>query len=160
MSIIKIKPLHHKILGIKIAIGFNITTFIAVVIIETMKGEEMSLVPIILWGILVVFLSLVFLQQIQWYYIFDDKIIIKNLFGIVKETYFSDVKQIVQKKLSIFTKDHGVDCYIFIDRFDKKRDRKLLWQNIDNKKNRFARIPITDELQSYIKEKKFSVILK
>ena len=71
MSIIKIKPLHHKILGIKIAIGFNITTFIAVVIIETMKGEEMSLVPIILWGILVVFLSLVFLQQIQWYYIFD-----------------------------------------------------------------------------------------
>lgn len=160
MPIISIKPLRDKILGTKIAIVVFVITLIVMGFVAFMSGSEEPFALIIIWGILIIFLSLVVLAYIQWYYIYEDKIIIKNIYGVVKKVYFSDVIEIIQKRFSIFTKDKGVECYVFIDKCIKHLDRKLFWENIDNKKNRFVRVPITEELKMYIEDKKFKIVQK
>ena len=107
------------------------------------------------WFTLICFLlgfvfSLIQFGSIEWYCIYDDKIVIKNFFGVVNEVYFSQVHQIVDIELPIVKRDH-VRCFIFVDKKKNIKD-KIFWGSVFNSKFSYVRVPVTDELIATIEE--------
>ena len=65
--------------------------------------------------------SLFMFGNLQCYYIYENKIVVKNYFGVVNEVYFSQVHQIVDIELPIVKRDH-VRCFIFVDKKKNKQN--------------------------------------
>ena len=111
----------------------------------------------IIWFVLFCFLSLFGFGAIQWYYISEDKIVVKNYLGVVNEVYFSEVKQIVDIELPV-VKFKYQRCFIFIDKEKNIKD-KIFWGNSYNSKSRFVRVPVCDELVETIERLGMSNII-
>ena len=98
----------------------------------------------LLWFIIGCILSLFVFGSIQWYFVYEDKIVVKNYLGEINEVYFSQVHQIVDIELPIVKRDH-VRCFIFVDKKKNIKD-KIFWGSVSNSKFSFVRVPVTDEL--------------
>ena len=111
---------------------------------------------LILVSILFLILSVVFifsiLPAIQWFLIFEDQIVVKNIFGVVNSVNFSNVEYIEQKKLPLFTKDHEITHYIFVDGRPEKKHGFTQQSNTVNFKKTSVRVYVTPELTSIVEK--------
>lgn len=102
----------------------------------------------VIWFFLFCVFSLFGFGAIQWYYVSEDKIVVKNYLGVVNEVYFSEVKQIVEVELPV-VKFKYQRCFIFIDKEKNIKD-KIFWGSSYNSKFCFVRVPVCDELAETI----------
>ena len=94
---------------------------------------------------------------LQWFDVYEDCVVVRNIFGVVNKVEFSKVRYVLKKQLPVFTRDRGVMHYIFIDGRPNKRKGITHPCNSDNYKNITVRIPVTPELTAFL-ETKTSII--
>ena len=95
-------------------------------------------------------ISLINFGSMEWYCVYEDKIVVKNYFGVVNEVYFFQVHQIVDIELPIVKRDH-IRCFVFVDKKKNIKD-KIFWGSVSNSKFSYVRVPVTDELITTIEE--------
>ena len=103
-----------------------------------------------IWFVIGCIISLFIFCSVQWYCVYEDKIVVKNYFGVVNEVYFFQVHQIVDIELPIVKRDY-VRCFVFVDKKKNIKD-KIFWGSVYNSKYSFIRVPVTDELITTIDE--------
>lgn len=149
----KIKPLKEA--KINIIVTCLIVVFWPTVGFGILAAIERSYdlyILLIVWFVIGCFISLIMFGSIQWYLVDNEKILVKNYFGVVNEVYFCSIQQIVDIELPIVKRDH-VRCFIFVDK-NKKIEDKLFWGTVHNSRFNFVRVPVTDELIEHLKQLK------
>ncbi len=92
------------------------------------------------------------LDMIEWFFIYDDKIEVRGIFGIKNTVYLRDIKY-VEDIYFYFCRSTFKHLYIFDDGREEKINRKK-WTN---KKKRSFRIYKTPELENFLKEKNIEI---
>ena len=106
----------------------------------------------LIWFIIGCVLSLFVFGCIQWYCIYEDKIVVKNYLGEVNEVYFSQVHQIVDIELPIVKRDN-VRCFIFADKKKNIKDKIFFGGGtVCNSRFNYVRVPVTHELIKTIED--------
>jgi len=153
----KIKVNKDKIIGNIVMIVLYVIVYICFVIFAYIQKNKEILIGIPLFCIPMVMGQLDLFRQMQWYEIYIDKIVVKNIYGKVNEVYFSAVKEIQEKRIATFTRDSGKKYYIFLDGRPLRRWYEFL--TCDNHKKTCVRVLVTDELKKFIIEEKQYVVI-
>ncbi len=151
----KTKYLKDKLFGNLLMQGIFLLVLLFILVFTFITKEIELLYLCIPFVILMILIQLEFFQQIQWYEVYDDKIVIKNIYGKVSEVKFEDVKKIYEINLPIFTSIELKSYYVFLDGRPLKSFLHPL--NIDNHKKFCVRVWITDELKKLIENKEIEI---
>ena len=94
---------------------------------------------------------------LQWFDVYEDCIVVRNIFGVVNRVEFSKVHYVLKKQLPVFTRDRGAMHYVFVDGRPTKRKGITYPYNSDNHKNITVRIPVTPELTAFLETKALAI---
>lgn len=150
--IFKQKVLKEEILKLILSL-INIAVPFIVIGVWVIINED-SIMPFLVFT-LVLFLPtfllalLLSLAQLEWYYIYMDRIEAKNIFGIKNTVYFDDVLFIEKTRIPLTTRGMYKTFFVFHD--GRRNNGNILYNNscYNHKKYNF-RIYMTLELEQYI----------
>jgi hypothetical protein len=95
------------------------------------------------------------LVHLESFEVYEEKIVVKNPFGVYTEVYFEKVTEVFETELQAASRYSYVKCFVFSD--GRKLNRALLSATADNSKNICVRVPVTDELKELIAKKGIKV---
>lgn len=151
----KTKYLKDKIIGNIIMQGILLFVMLLITVFAITTKDTGFLYLCIPFFIIMIIVQCDFFHQIQWYEVYKDKIIIKNIYGKVNEINFENVQKIYKIDLPIFTRIEYKSCYVFLDGRPLKNFLHPL--SIDNHKKFCVRVWITDELRELIESKDIAI---
>ena len=137
---------------------FPLVAFICILTVGLTNSESNLIALAVLCLMLSAIFAISILPRIQWFLIFQNRIVVKNIFGIVNSVDFSNVKYVEQKKLPLFTKDHEVAHYVFIDGRPERKRGITQHSSTVNFKKTSVRVYITPELTSIVKNHGFNIV--
>lgn len=136
-------------------ISILIIAFIfAVIILPTdftdSRAVEDMVLGLVLFSPMIITLLICPFAQLEWFLIFEDRIEARGIFGIKNTVYFSKVLYIEELGISYIKNSPKRPFYMFND--GRKNNNSFLGvNNWYNKKKFNLRIPITDELENFVK---------
>lgn len=138
-----------------------IAIYIAILVIGLITEEDPKLM---VFGLSIIFIPilitmiLIGFKYLEWYYIYDDHIEVRNIYGKKNSVFFNNVSSVEEIEINLTTRGMEKVFYIFND--GRKNNRNIF--NINscyNNKKFNLRIYKTNELENYIIDMlKFKVI--
>ena len=138
-----------------------IAIYIAILVIGLITEEDPKLM---VFGLSIIFIPilitmiLIGFKYLEWYYIYDDHIEVRNIYGKKNSVFFNNVSSVEEIEINLTARGMEKVFYIFND--GRKNNRNIF--NINscyNNKKFNLRIYKTNELENYIIDTlKFKVI--
>lgn len=151
--IFKQKVLKEEKIKFGIIIACVAIPYVFILIISLINNYEVKFLILLFLAILLpIFLLLVLigLKYLEWYYIYDDHIEVRNIYGVKNLVYFNNVSFIEEVVINLTTRGMKKTFYIFND--GRKNNNNILEINSCYNNKRFnLRIYKTDMLENYIK---------
>lgn len=127
--------------------------FLVILIYCLVNGEKFKDICTLIFLFLFLFVPIILVgsRYLEYFYIYDDRIEARNIFGIKNVVYFRDVVFIEEKQINLITRGGEKSFYLFND--GRKNNNNSM--NIDscyNNKKYSLRIYKTQELELYIKD--------
>ena len=131
----------------------NFFMFLVILIYCLVNGEKFKYICALIFLFLFLFVPIILVgfRYLEYFYIYDDRIEARNIFGIKNVVYFRDVVFVEEKKINLTTRGGKKSFYLFKD--GRKNNNNSM--NIDscyNNKKYSLRIYKTQELELYIKD--------
>ena len=150
--IFKQKVLKEEKIKFGILIVCIAVPYVAIAIINFINQYEINfLVTFLIIIILPILLLIIFIgiNNLEWYYIYNDHIEARNLYGIKNTVFYDNVSFIEEVKINLTTRGMKKEFYIFND--GRKNNNNIFDNNscYNTKKLNF-RIYKTKELEKYI----------
>ena len=98
----KINNFKHSLWGLLLSLLILIPVCIGIVVLINAK-ELIGVILYFLFLILVIIFSSISLVDIQWANIYNDKIVVRNIFGVVKEIEYKDINKSFKINATIFS---------------------------------------------------------
>lgn len=153
-GILKEEIIKFLIAGILPFVPLFVVTIVGIVRCEIQAIMVFSLIfSLPLFGLTL----LLGLTNLEWFYIYEDRIEARYIFGVKNMVYFDDVLDVQQVKINLTTRGMEKEFYIFND--GRKNNKNIF--NINscyNKKEFNLRIYKTPELENIINTKKITVL--
>ena len=156
--IFKQKVQTPKIIGLIVLLMIPLLVALFFLFLGILKSDLDAYFTSALCVSLMLVLGLLHAPYLQWFVVYEDRIIVKNIFKTVNEVKFSEVKYVLRKQLPIFTRDEGVMHYIFVDGRPNKKKGITYPYNTDNFKNITVRMPVSEKLTALLKAKAITII--
>lgn len=151
--IFKQKVLKEEKIKFVIVIACVTILYVFISIISLIKNYEVKFLILLFLVIsLPIFLLLILigLKYLEWYYIYDDHIEVRNIYGVKNTVYFNNVSLIEEVEINLTTRGMKKTFYIFND--GRKNNNNILEINSCYNNKKFnLRIYKTDMLENYIK---------
>ena len=150
--IFKQNVLREEIIKFLIGVISPLTSYIAIIVIGLITEENPKLLLLVLSIIFIPILILIILigfEYLEWYYIYDDHIEVRNIYGKKNSVFFNNVSSVEEIEINLTTRGMKKAFYIFND--GRKNNRNVY--NINscyNNKKFNLRIYKTNELENYI----------
>ena len=150
--IFKQNVLREEIIKFLIGVICPLTSYIAIIVIGLITEENPKLLLLVLSIIFIPILILIILigfEYLEWYYIYDDHIEVRNIYGKKNSVFFNNVSSVEEIEINLTTRGMKKVFYIFND--GRKNNRNIY--NINscyNNKKFNLRIYKTNELENYI----------
>lgn len=148
-----INNLKHSVWMLIFSIMFCVVTFIGLTVCIIEKELVVALVYL-LFVIIVVFLLIISLMDVQWFHVDNDKIVVRNIFGIVKELEYTNINKAFKINTTIFfikmlqiTKP-----YIVLSKY-KSLQKSQIVDAYNRKKYKYIIIPMSKYNEKLIKQK-------
>lgn len=137
--------------------------YIAIIAIGLIAKENLKL---LVFGASIIFLPifiltiLIGLKYLEWYYIYDDHIEVRNIFGKKNSVTFNNVSSVEEIEINLTTRGMRKTFYVFSD--GRKNNNNIFDNNPCYNNIKFnLRIYKTRELEDYITNTlKFKIIVK
>ena len=130
-----------------------VVAFIGLIVCITAKETWVTLFYLLL---VVVGLSLFFISiiDVQWTIIYDDKIVVRNIFGIIKEIEYVNIKKAFISDAIIFSlKMLGIHKkYLVISNY-KSLQKSQIVDAYNRRKYKYLMIPFSTNVETMIKAK-------
>lgn len=148
----KQKALKEEKIKLGIIISCVAIPYVAIAIINFINQYDfrmfLTIILIAFLPILIIIL-LLGLKNLEWYYIYNNKIEVRNIYGIKNIVFYNDVLYIEEIRINLTTRGMNKKFYIFND--GRKNNNSI--SNINscyNNKKFNLRIYKTKELENYI----------
>ena len=141
-----------------IAISAPFIPFFVVSVIGIVQGEIQSVLVFSLVFLVPLFSVAVLggLTNLEWFYIYDDRIEARYIFGIKNIVYFDNVLNVQQTEINLTTRGMEKEFYIFND--GRKNNKNFANINSCYNKKKFNLIIYkTSELENFINIKNLNV---
>jgi hypothetical protein len=148
-----INNLKHSIWNFILSIIFSIVTCIGLIVLLNEK-EWIWAIFFLLLLIAGICLFSVSLINIQWAIFYNDKIVVKNIFGIIKEIEYKDINKAFKANATIFSlKTLGIHRpYIVLSRY-KSLQKSQIGDAYNRRKYKYLIIPFSTNVETMIKAK-------
>ena len=135
---------------------FILTACVLLFLAVAIDENDVVYLVLLLFPFLGLALGLPFmLVHLESFEVYEEKILVKNPFGVYTEVYFEKVTEVFETELQAASRYSYVKCFVFSD--GRKLNRVLLSATADNSKNICVRVPVTDELKELIAKKGIKV---
>ena len=149
----KVNNLKHSIWSLIFCIMICVVAFIGLIVCITAKETWVTLFYLLL---VVVGLSLLFVSiiDVQWTIIHDDKIVVRNIFGIIKEMEYVNINKAFIINATIFSlKMLGVHKkYLVLSNYNSIQ-KSQIGDAYNRRKYKYLMIPFSTNVETMIKAK-------
>ena len=149
----KINNFKHSIWRLLFSLIILFFTVIMLIVMAIHKEIVWIIISVLFFAI-AVFATVISLQDVQWYSVENSKIVVNNIFGIVKEVEYVDIKKsfiinatILSIKMARFNKPYIVLA------INKSCQKGMVQDAYNRKKNRYIIIPYNEQNELLIKSK-------
>ena len=148
-----INNLKHSIWNFILSIIFLIIPCIGLIVLLNEK-EWIGVIFYLLLLIVKICLFWVSLINIQWTILCNDKIVVKHIFGIIKEIEYEDINKAFKANATIFSlKTLGIHGpYIVLSRY-KSLQKSQIGDAYNRRKYKYLIIPFSTNVETTIKVK-------
>ncbi len=141
---------------------FSVMCLIPMGIVTVVLAKAKEWIWLIIYALFLVMTCVYFfisLINIQWIKILDDKIVVRNLFGEIKQLKYADIKKSFVAKKSIFSiKMLSINKpYIVLSKY-KSLQKNQVGDAYNGKKHKYIVIPFYNNIDLIIKSKYKSLI--
>ena len=149
----KINNFKHSLWGLLFSFLILIPVCLGIVVLINAK-ELIGVILYSLFLILVIILSSISLVDMQWANIYNDKIVVRNIFGVVKEIEYKDINKSFKINATIFSiKMLGIrKPYIVLSMY-KSLQESQIGDAYNRKKYKYVILPMSIRNEKIIKEK-------
>lgn len=127
--------------------------YIIIIILSLINKTELKLLTtyLIIFAIPVyLLLILIEMKNMEWYYIYKDRIEARNIFGVKNIVYYNNISFVEEWVINLTTRGMGKTFYIFND--GRKNNNNIFDINSCYNNKKFnLKIYKTDKLEEYIK---------
>ena len=149
----KINNIKHSIWSLIFCIIVCIAVFIGLIVCIVEKETWITLVYLFI-AAAGLFLLVISIINIQWTNIYDDKVVVRNIFGIIKEIEYVNIKKALITYATIFSlKMLGIHKkYLVISNY-KSLQKSQIVDAYNRRKYKYLMIPFSTNVEIMIKAK-------
>lgn len=148
-----ITNLKHSIWNLIFSLLFvSITTIMLTVMIE--YNDLLWIIISLIIFVFSIVMLFIYIREIQWFKIEDDRVVVKNIFGIIKTIEYVNIKKSFKIKAKIFSiKACGTYKPYIVLSFNKSLQKSKVEDAYNRKKNKYVIIPYTSKNEYIINTK-------
>ena len=149
----KINNIKHSIWSLIFCIIVCIAVFIGLIVCIIEKETWITL-GYLLFAAAGLFLLVISIINIQWTIIYDDKVVVRNIFGIIKEIEYVNIKKAFITNVTILSlKMLGIHkTYLVLSNY-KSLQKSQIEDAYNRRKHKYLMIPFNTNVETIIKEK-------
>lgn len=149
----KINNLKHAIWDLIFYIIGCIAVFIGLIVCVTAKETWITLIYLLIAAV-GLFLLVISIINVQWTIIYDDKIVVRNILGIIKEIEYADIKKAFKTNVIIFSlKMLAIHkMYLVLSNY-KSLQKSQIADAYNRRKYKYLTIPFSTNVETMIKAK-------
>lgn len=121
-----------------------------IVLIREIDAINAYLVLLAIYMPLLTIAILVQLRYLEWYIAYEDRIEVRNIYGIKKVVYVKDIKSVKEEKIAMTSRGMYRTFYIFDD---GRKDGVLECNSCYNKKKYNLRVYKTKEFEIFVSDR-------
>ena len=148
----KINNFKYSIFPFIFSILFVILTILGLVIV--FNYSIIGTILDILFLVMAIYFFVITLINIQMFKLTNNKIIVKNIFGVIKEVSYSEIKRIEKMDTTVYSlKMMNIKKTSIILFLNKSVKENQIEDAYNRKKNKYIALPYDEKIYSFIENK-------